>query len=82
MSDDLVQSADQQICEKWHFTNSELSREFPQISSPVLYKIFRVRLRYHKFCTTLILKMPMCAHKMQRMASALNIFTAIPQRWQ
>jgi hypothetical protein len=30
--DDLVQSVDQTICEKWSFTISELSFEFPQIS--------------------------------------------------
>jgi hypothetical protein len=30
MSDDLVQSVDQIICERWRFTISELSCEFPQ----------------------------------------------------
>jgi hypothetical protein len=30
MSDDLVQSIDQNICERWHFTIPELSCEFPQ----------------------------------------------------
>jgi hypothetical protein len=29
VSDDLVQSADQKICERWGFTVSELHCEFP-----------------------------------------------------
>jgi hypothetical protein len=29
VSDELVQSVDQTICERWHFTISELSCEFP-----------------------------------------------------
>jgi hypothetical protein len=40
VSDDLVQSIDQQICERRHFTISELSGEFPQISRNALYEIF------------------------------------------
>jgi hypothetical protein len=32
VSDDLVQSAVKNICEKWRFTVSELLFEFPQIS--------------------------------------------------
>jgi hypothetical protein len=37
VSDDLVQSVDQKICERWHFTISEFLREFPQISHTLLY---------------------------------------------
>jgi hypothetical protein len=48
---DLVQSADQIVCETWRFTISELSCEFPQISRTVLYKIISVRLGCYKFCT-------------------------------
>jgi hypothetical protein len=43
MSDNLVQSVDQKICERWHFTISELSREFPPILCSVLYKIITVK---------------------------------------
>jgi hypothetical protein len=39
VSDVLVQSVDQKMCERWHFTISELSCEFPQISYTLLYKI-------------------------------------------
>jgi hypothetical protein len=39
VSDDLVQSVDQEICERRRFIISELSCEFPQISSNVLYDI-------------------------------------------
>jgi hypothetical protein len=55
-SDDLVQSVDQKICERWHFTVSELSYEFPQISRTVLCEIITVRLRYHKLRTRWVLK--------------------------
>jgi hypothetical protein len=30
VSDDRVRSVDQKICERWHFTISKLSCEFPQ----------------------------------------------------
>jgi hypothetical protein len=43
VSDDLVESADQKICERWYFTISELSCEFPQISSTVLYEMITAR---------------------------------------
>jgi transposase len=49
LSDDLVQGADQNICERHHFTISELSCKFPQISHTVLYEIITVGLGYHKF---------------------------------
>jgi hypothetical protein len=50
VSDDLVQSVDQKICERRWFTISELSCEFPQISRTFLYEIITIRLGYHKFC--------------------------------
>jgi hypothetical protein len=48
VSDDLVQSVGQKICERQCITISELSCEFPQISHTVLYDI-TVRLGCHKF---------------------------------
>jgi transposase len=36
VSDNLVQSVDQKISERWRFTISELSCEFPQTSRTVL----------------------------------------------
>jgi hypothetical protein len=72
VSDDLVQSVDQKICERRSFMISELSCEFPQISCILLYEIITVRLGHHKFCTRWVLKILMGAHKMQRMASALT----------
>jgi hypothetical protein len=71
-SDDLVQNVDQKICERRHFTISELSREFPRISRTLLCEISTVRLGCHKLCTRWVLKVLTGAHKMQRMASALN----------
>jgi hypothetical protein len=46
-SDDLVQSVDQNMCERWRSTISELSCEFTHISRAVLYEIITVRLCYH-----------------------------------
>jgi hypothetical protein len=71
VSDDLVQTVDQKICERRRFTISELSCEFPQISRTVLYKTVTVRLGYHKFCATWVPKMITGVHKTQRMASAV-----------
>jgi hypothetical protein len=50
VSDWLVQSVNQKICERRRFTISELSCGFPHISRTVLYKIITDRLGYHKFC--------------------------------
>jgi hypothetical protein len=59
------------ICERRHFTISELLCEFPQSSSTLLYENIIVRLGYHKFCTRWVPKMLMGVHKMKRMALAL-----------
>jgi hypothetical protein len=59
------------ICERWRFTISEVSCEFPQISRTLLYEHITVRLGYHKFCARWVPKMLIGAHKTQRMASAL-----------
>jgi hypothetical protein len=53
----LVQSAEQIICERQDFTLSELT---------VLYDIITVRLGYHKFCAMWVLEMLMDAHKTQK----------------
>jgi hypothetical protein len=73
VSDDLVQSVDQKICERQHFTIAELLCGYPQISCTVLYKIITVRLGYRKFCARLVPKMLMGVHKTQRMALALTL---------
>jgi hypothetical protein len=65
VSDDLVQSVQQIICEGWRFTISELSYEFPQISRTLLYEIITVRLGNHKFCARWFQKMFTGAHKTQ-----------------
>jgi hypothetical protein len=70
VSDNLVQSIHQKICERRCFTISELLCEFPQISCTVLYEITTVRLSYHKFCARWVPKMLMGMHEMQRMALA------------
>jgi hypothetical protein len=56
VSDDLVQSVEQKICERWRFTISELLYEFPCISRTVLYEINTDRLGYHKFCARWVSK--------------------------
>jgi hypothetical protein len=72
VSDDLVQSVDTKICERWSFTISELSSDFPSILRTVLYETVIVRLGNHKFCARWLPKMLKGAHKTQRMASALD----------
>jgi hypothetical protein len=75
VTDDLVQSVDQKICERWCFTISELSCKFPQILCTLLYGIIAVSLGYHhKVCTRWVPKMLTGAHKMQRVALALPFF--------
>jgi hypothetical protein len=49
VSDDLFQNVGQKICERWHFTISELLSEFSQISCAVLHEIITVKLGYHRF---------------------------------
>jgi hypothetical protein len=80
VSDDLVQSVDQKICERWRLTISELICECPQMSRTLLYEIIILRLGYHEFCTR-ILNMLTSAHKTQRMSSAWTFFRAMPQRF-
>jgi hypothetical protein len=75
VSDDLVQSVDQKICETCRFTISELSCEFPLVLHTVLYEVVIVRLGYHEFCTTWVPKMLMGEHKKQRMASGLTFLS-------
>jgi hypothetical protein len=72
VSDDLVQSVDQNICDRWRFKISELACKFPQISLTFLYDIITVRLGYHKSCSTWVRKILTLVHKRQRMASALT----------
>jgi hypothetical protein len=76
VSDDLVQSVDQKICERRRFTISELSCEFPENSRALLYEIIAVRLGCYKFFARWVPKILTGAHKTQRMASALIFFRA------
>jgi hypothetical protein len=81
VSDDLVQSVEQQICESRPFTISELSREFPQISRTVLYEIMTVRLGYNKFCPRLGSENGHgCASNAEN-GLGFDVFRAIQQRW-
>jgi hypothetical protein len=65
---------DQNSCESWRFTISELSCEFLQISRTVLCEIITVRLGYHKFCPRWVPRILTGAHKSQKMASAFVDF--------
>jgi hypothetical protein len=61
------------ICERWSFTVSEFSCEFPQLSHTLLYKIITVRLGYNKFCTRSVPKILTGLRKTQRMGLALAL---------
>jgi hypothetical protein len=56
VSDYLVQSVDQKICENRRFKTSEFPCEFPQISRTVLYEIITVRAGYHTLSARLVQK--------------------------
>jgi hypothetical protein len=71
----LVQSVDQKICGRQGFKISELLCEFPQIPCTLFYEIITVRPGYHKFCARGIPKILKTAHKMQRLASALTLYS-------
>jgi hypothetical protein len=71
VSDDLVQSVDQKICERWHFTILDLSCEFPQMSCTTLYEIITVRLGYRKFCS-----------QNAENGFSFDFIRVIPQSWQ
>jgi hypothetical protein len=79
VSDDLVQSADQKICERQRFTISDLSCEFSQISCTVLCEIITVRLGYHKFCARWVLKMLTSAQNAEN-GFSFDFLRVIPQR--
>jgi hypothetical protein len=80
VSDDLVQSVDQKICERQCFTISERSYVFPQILPILLYKIITVRLGFHIFCARWVLRMLMGACR-EWLRLWLRIFRVMPQRW-
>jgi hypothetical protein len=66
VSDDFVQSVDQQNCERLRFTVSELSCELSQISRYVVYEIITASVSYHKFCAGWVPKMLRRTHKKER----------------
>jgi oligoribonuclease (3'-5' exoribonuclease) len=70
VSDDLVQSVNQKICERQSFTISELLCEFPKISRTLLYENITVRLGYNEFCARWVPKILTNARKTQRMTLA------------
>jgi hypothetical protein len=75
VSDSLVQSVDQNICERQRFTISEFHVNFR--------KFHTVRLGYRKFYIRWVPKMLMGVHRTQRMASSfVDCFIAIPQIWR
>jgi hypothetical protein len=63
VSDDLVESADQKICERRRFTIIELSCEFPEISPTVLDEIITIGPGCHKFRARWVPKMSMGKRK-------------------
>jgi hypothetical protein len=70
VSVDLFKLLTKKSCERWCFTISELSCEFPKISSTVLCEIITFSLGYHKFYTRCVPKMLTGVQNSQRMASA------------
>jgi hypothetical protein len=79
VSNDLVQTIDQTIYENQRCTISQLLCEFPFTVDCCLQNYHK--LRCHQFYARWVPKILAGAHKMQRVASALTFFRAIPQRW-
>ena len=50
VTDELVAKINEKIHENCHFTITEFSFEFPQISQSLLHDIVTDKLGYHKFC--------------------------------
>jgi hypothetical protein len=71
VSNDLVQSVGPKICERRHFTISEIY-EFPQISRTLLCDILTVRPCCDRICARWVPKMLMDAHRMQNALTFLE----------
>jgi hypothetical protein len=81
VSNDLVQSVDQRICERRRFKISEISCEFPQISRTVLYKIITVRLGYQQVLRNVGSENVHWGAQNAEIGFDFDIFRAIQQRW-
>ena len=79
VTDEIVQNIDQSMRGNRRFTISELSEEFPQISTTILYRIVTDRLAYHAFCARWVPKQLTNLQKTQRMGSAL---TFLQRYWE
>jgi hypothetical protein len=63
-SGDIIEHFDPpKICDRWRFKISDVSCEFPQISSGVLFEITTVRLGYHGIYATIAPEMFTAVHK-------------------
>jgi hypothetical protein len=77
-----VSTKKKKICERQHFTISELSCEFPQISVTGLYEIITVRLGNQKvWCKMGSENAHRCTQD-KKNGFSFDLFKAIPQRWQ
>jgi hypothetical protein len=80
VTDELVTLVNEKIDENRHFTITELTLEFPQISRILLHEIVTVKLGYHKFCARWVLKLLSEDHKKPHGSSA-DISRGLRERW-
>jgi hypothetical protein len=76
VTDDLVAKVDEKICENRHFTVTEFSLCYPQVSRTLLFDIVTQKLGYHKFCARWMLKLLTDNHKGQRLGAAITFLDA------
>ena len=72
VSDDLVRKVNERVRDDRHFTISDLSLHFPQISRTLLYDNVSSHLGYRKVCAQWVPKMLTGKHKKQFVACALT----------
>jgi len=70
ITDDLAEKVNTTIRGNCHFTISELSLEFPQVSRSVIYDIVSEKLGYKKLCAGWVPKMLTGKHKQKCLAAA------------
>ena len=72
VNDDLACKVNERVRDNRHFTISDLSLHFPQISRTLLYDTVSSHLGYRKVCKRWVPKMLTEEHKKQRVACVLT----------
>ena len=74
MNDDLVREVNERACDDRHFTISDLSLHFPQISRTVFYDFVSSHLRYRRPHSMRRLYKNLCPSKIRASVMAANMW--------